>query len=185
MGTTSLYVEIVIIGLETMMWIISFFIYLTDIKYISLIENIVEKLPAAIFILGMRYVLGLIIDRVADWLFDNIENKIRKSSGLMAASSILIWKKSDQEEYFKFTRSKIRILRASSINMPLLMLSLALNIFRYYGWRTSLFVFVIFLGGFLSVASLWGYVLTVKNYYKKAGILEKDLKRRKETQQKS
>ena len=93
MGTTSLYVEIVIIGLETMMWIISFFIYLTDIKYISLIENVVEKLPAAIFILGMLYVLGLIIDRVADWLFNNIENRIRKSSGLMAASSILIWKK--------------------------------------------------------------------------------------------
>lgn len=185
MGTTSLYVEIVIIGLETMMWIISFFIYLTDIKYISLVENLLEKLPASIFILGMLYVLGLIIDRVADCFFNKVENKIRASSGFMTSSSILIWKKSDQEEYFKFTRSKIRILRASSINMPLLMLSIALNVFQYYGWQTSLFVFVIILGGILSGASLLGYMFTVKNYYNKAKILEIELKGREDAKQKS
>ena len=118
------------------MWISSFFIYLTDIKYTSLIEKFLEKIPASIFLLGILYILGLIIDRVSDWLFDKVENKIRTPSGLYTASSILIWKKSDQEEYFKFTRSKIRILRASSINAPLFTVSMVLNIFRYYGWRT-------------------------------------------------
>lgn len=185
MGTTSLYVELVIIGLETMMWISSFFIYLTDIKYISLFEKILEKIPASIFLLGILYILGLIIDRVSDRFFNKVENTIRASSGLVAASSILIWKKSDQEEYFKFIRSKIRILRASSINAPLFTLSMVLNISRYYGWKTPLFVFVIIIGGILSAASLWGYVLTVKNYYNKAKILENEIKRREDAQQRS
>ena len=185
MGTTSLYVELVIIGLEAMMWIIAFSIYLTDIKYISLIEKLLEKLPVSIFILGVLYILGLIIDRVADGLFDKVENKLRASSGLVAASSILIWKESGQEEYFKFTRSKVRILRASSINMPLFMISMALNVFQYYGWRTSLFAFFIILGGILSGATLWGYVLTVRNYYNKATVLEIELNRREDARRES
>ena len=103
MGTTALYVELVIIGLETAMWIAAFSIYLTDVQYISLIGKLLGILPASVLLLGILYILGLITDRVADYLFDKEENKIRLNSGLHAKSSILIWKKSSQEEYFKFT----------------------------------------------------------------------------------
>lgn len=183
MGTTSLYVELVIIGLETMMWITSFSIYLTDIRYISLVEKLVEKVPVTVILLGVLYVLGLIIDRIADHVFNEMENRVRRFSGLEAKSSILIWKKSDQEEYFKFTRSKIRILRASSINLPLLSLSVVLNISQYYGWRTLFFWFAMILGGVLSCFSMYGYKLTLKNYYSKARILEIDIKKREDIQQ--
>lgn len=124
MATTSLYVELIIIGLETMMWITSFSVYFTDIQYIFVIEKIIETLPASVFLLGVMYILGLIFDRIADLIFQKTENQIRVKSGLKAQSSILVWTESKQEEYFKFTRSKIRILRSSAINIPLFVISI-------------------------------------------------------------
>ena len=172
MGTTALYVELVIIGLETAMWIAAFSIYLTDVQYISLIGKLLGILPASVLLLGILYILGLITDRVADYLFDKEENKIRLNSGLHAKSSILIWKKSSQEEYFKFTRSKIRILRASAINLPLFTVSIVLNVSRYYGYQTNFLGFIVILGTALSLFSLYGYKQSTENYYNKARILE-------------
>ena len=172
MGTTSLYVELIIIGLETIMWIASFSIFLTDIKYISIIKNIVETLPASIFLLGIMYILGLIFDRVTDLIFTKTENQIRNDSGLEAKSSILIWKECGQEEYFKFSRSKIRILRSSSINIPMFTISIILNIVKYYQSEYLLLLFVAIIGSALSYFSLAGYRQTITNFYVKARILE-------------
>ncbi len=181
MGTTALYVELVIIGLETMLWILSFSIYFTDIQYLSIICELLEKLPATALLLGLLYILGMIVDRAADKFFEKTEEKARAKSGLHAESSILIWKKSGQEEYFKFTRSKIRILRASVLNLPLLAVAIALDIFRYYGWRKPFFCFTVFVGAALSVLSLYGYKRTMKNYYAKARILEAEIERSERT----
>ena len=71
MATTSLYVELIIIGLETMMWITSFSVYFTDIQYIFVIEKIIETLPASVFLLGVMYILGLIFYR---YLSENLVN---------------------------------------------------------------------------------------------------------------
>lgn len=174
METTSLYVELIVIGLETITWIASFSIYFTDIKYISVIKEIVEKLPASIFLLGIMYIVGLIFDRVSDLIFRKKEDRIRKDSGLKAKSSILIWKASDQEEYFKFTRSKIRILRSSSINVPLLLISIILNIRKYYQSGSMFLIFVVVTGCVFSYFSWVGYKKTLENFYTKARILEED-----------
>ena len=178
MGTTSLYVELIIIGLETMMWIVSFSIRLTDIKYISIIVKIVETLPSSIFLLGIMYILGLIFDRVSDLIFKKTENQIRDNSGLKAKSSILIWAESNQEEYFKFTRAKIRILRASSINIPLFVISITMNIVKYYRAGYLFLFFVAVTGCILSYFSWAGYKQTITNYYDKARILEMELNER-------
>lgn len=172
MGTTALYVELIIIGLETMLWVASFSICLTDIKYISIIEKIVGTLPASVFLLGIMYILGLIFDRVSDLIFQKTENQIRDNSGLKAKSSILIWTESNQEEYFKFTRSKIRVLRSSSINIPLFVISITMNIVKYYRAGYLFLPFVVVTGCILSYFSWAGYKQTITNYYNKARILE-------------
>jgi len=177
METTSLYVELVIIGLETTLWITSYSIWLTDIKYLSVLTNAVEKLPASVFLLGIMYVLGLIVDRVADLSFKKVENRIRNSSGLEVKSSILIWKRNDQENYFKYTRSKIRILRASSINIPIFTVSVLLNIFKYYN-NIFLLLYVAVIGGGLTYFSFKGFKQATRNYYNKARILELELQKK-------
>lgn len=179
MGTTSLYVELIIVGLETIMWISSFSVFLTDIKYISVIKELIEKLPASIFLLGIMYILGLIFDRVSDLIFRKMENQIRSNSGLEAKSSILIWKASKQEEYFSFTRSKIRILRASTINIPLLVASIALNVFKYYQSKHMFLAFILIVGCALSYFTFVGYKQSIINFYNKAKILEEELKKAK------
>lgn len=172
MSTTSLYVELIIIGMEAVMWIASLSIYFTDIKYISIIAKISEKLPASLFLAGVMYILGLVIDRISDLAFTKMESRIRKNVGLKAKSSILIWKESNQEEYFKFTRSKIRILRSSIINIPIIMISVALNILKYYQQGCALFLFVLIVGIILSCFTWMGYKQTVRNFYNKAIVLE-------------
>lgn len=182
MATTSLYVELIIIGLETMIWIASFSIWITDIKYISVIKEVIEKLPASIFMLGILYILGLVFDRVADIVFSKVEKQMRTSSGLKARSSILIWKKSEQEEYFSFTRSKIRILRASSINIPLFTVSMVFNISKYYDGNVFFILFVVTIGMMLSCFSYKGYKQTTKRFYDMARILEMELTKSGESQ---
>ena len=172
MGTTSLYVELVIVGLETITWISSFSIFLTDIKYISVIKGLIEKLPSSIFLLGIMYILGLIFDRISDWLFKKKEKQIRNNSGLEARSSILIWKASMQEEYFTFTRSKIRILRASTINIPLIVASIALNVLKYYPSKYIFLGFILIVGGVFSYFTLVSYNHSIISFYNKAKILE-------------
>lgn len=176
MATTTLYVELVIIGLETMLWITSLLVYLTDIKYIALIGTFLEKLPSTILLLGILYILGLIIDRAADYLFSKTEEQIKMAHGIESSSTILIWKKSGQDEYFRFIRSKIRILRASSMNLPVITISVALNISKYSSQSDCLFWFTMAIGGGIFLLSFIGYNQTVANYYKKAKILEQELK---------
>ena len=174
----SLYVELIIIGLETMMWITSFSVYFTDIQYIFVIEKIIETLPASVFLLGVMYILGLIFDRIADLIFQKTENQIRVKSGLKAQSSILVWTESKQEEYFKFTRSKIRILRSSAINIPLFVISIIINIVKYYPSKYLFLIFVVVTGCILSYFSWICYKQAITNFYNKARILEKDINKR-------
>ena len=175
METTALYVELVIIGLEVSLWITSFSIYFTDVKYFPQMIETMEKLPVSILLIGVMYILGLIFDRAADTLFAPVEKCCRFKSGLVADSTILIWKKSNQEEYFKFTRSKLRILRASSINVPLFFIALLLNIVRGIGWEAVIFWFALAIGIGLSIFSVWGCWDAMMKFYKKSAILERAL----------
>lgn len=176
METTALYVELIIIGLETSLWITSFIIYLTNLSILKYVGILLEKLPASILLLGIFYVLGMIFDRIADLTFTKSENKIRIKSGLEAKSSIIIWKQADQESYLKYTRSKVRILRSSSLNIPLITFSLLLNITKYYKSPLRLLFFLIVVGILISYFSFKGYKQTVASFYDKARILELDKK---------
>ena len=174
METTSLYVELIIIGLETSMWLASSFLWVTDICNAYIVAKMLDKLPASILLLGLMYVIGIIIDRFADMIFKKKENIIRKESGLKSKSSIVIWTKSKQEEYFKFTRSKVRILRASIINIPLFTVSAILCIIKYMDATKNyqLILFAVICGIFFSWFSYKGYKEALTNYYNKAKILE-------------
>lgn len=174
MGTTALYVELIVIGLEASLWMTSFAVYFTDVTYLAVVVEVLEKLPAAVLLLGGMYVVGLILDRLADLLSAPLEKRCRSKAAVKATSTILIWVKSGQEEYLKFSRSKIRILRASLLNLPLFFLSLLLNTHRYCS-GSAVFWYVLVLGALLTVSAVMGYWNAVKVFYQKAAILEEAL----------
>lgn len=175
METTALYAELIIIGLETSIWLGAIAAILTDLKICGVLKYFLEKTPAAIFLLGILYVIGLTMDRIADILFLRLEKKIRKSTGLMSSSSILIWTRAGQENYFTYTRSRIRLLRASAINFSLITLSASFFAWSYMGDTILFCIFVPLIGSVFSAFSFWGYRKMVSSFYDKAKILEADL----------
>ena len=82
------------------------------------------------------------------------------------------WKEYDTQKYSDYSRSKIRVLRASVINMPLITLSAVWYILKYTETFYILIIYVLILGIFFTYISWKSYNLSLKQYYDKARALE-------------
>lgn len=82
------------------------------------------------------------------------------------------WKEYDTQKYSDYSRSKIRVLRASVINMPLITLSAVWYILKYTETFYILIIYVSILGIFFTYISWKSYNLSLKQYYDKARALE-------------
>lgn len=172
MESTLLYVEMIIIGIETFIWMCMFFINIIGNKSFTIIFNVLNNLTSSLILIGCLYIIGILMDRLSDIVFENTENKIRKKSGLEAKTTMLIWESADQEKYFDYTRSRIRIVRASIINIPLI----AISILWYLGFKSDLTLYIILIGTIFFWISWKSYCKTLKSYYNKARLLELNLK---------
>lgn len=95
MESTLLYVEMIIIGVETFIWMCMFFINIIGNKSLTIIANILNNLTSSLLLIGCLYIIGILMDRLSDIIFESTENKIRKKSGLKAKTTMLIWKNAD------------------------------------------------------------------------------------------
>lgn len=75
METTALYVELVIIGFQSSIWMISLVTFFTDEQFLLTIFNMFDSVPASIFLVGILYIIGIIIDRFADIVFLKYEER--------------------------------------------------------------------------------------------------------------
>lgn len=172
MEFTQLYVEMVIIGLETSIWIYTIFVNIRGNKIFDGISRITDSFALSVFLIGILYVIGIVMDGIANILFQNNENKIRQKSGLQAKSTILIWQETDQaRKYFEYARSRIRILRSSVLNMPLISVTLIWYVFRF-DYNKLLSLYILFLGAFFSLMSWKAFQKLLNSYYNKARMLE-------------
>lgn len=172
MESTLLYVEMIIIGVETFIWMFIFFINIVGNKSFTIITSILNSLTSSLLLIGCLYIIGILMDRLSDIIFESTENKIRKKSGLKAKTTILIWKNADQEKYFDYTRSRIRIVRASVLNIPLI----AISTLWYLEFKSYLTLYIALLGILFSWISWKSYCKTLKSYYNKARLLELNFK---------
>lgn len=172
METTNLYVELIIIGLETSIWMCMAFVEIIGEKAINFINFILSNFSSSLLLIGVLYIIGILMDGFADMVFKNSEKKIRKSSGLEAQTSLLVWEKYKQWNVSDYMRSKIRILRVSIINIPLIFLSVLCYIVIYNNESKCALICTIILGVFLTLISIKSYFESVKNYYNKARSLE-------------
>ena len=177
METTALYAELIIIGLETAVWVGALSALLTDLQICSYLKYFLEKAPAAVLLLGLLYVVGMTMDRAADMLFSPLEAKLKKKSKLEASSSMLVWKLAGQQEYFTYTRSRIRILRASTINFAMITLSMLLLMRQYMEDKPLFWGFIFAIGSLFSGIAFIGYKKMVQSFYEKAHILEDEQKK--------
>ena len=171
MTTTALYVELIVIGVQVELWML----ILVDIFYRGVVKSLIGFADNAFIIIAAlipAYVLGMIFDRIADRVFYRRERKIKKDSGLQTSSSILIEETPKMHEFQLYSRSKYRVLRATTLNLPIITIALLLNLFLINLIDYTGAAVILVCGVLLSVISLWGSIKTAENFYCKAQLIE-------------
>ncbi|MFI5176486.1 MAG: hypothetical protein ACHQKY_16625 [Terriglobia bacterium] len=142
MTTTTLFVELVVIGLHSILWIgmvILAFVGFRNVPWEKLLT-----LNLALPGLAVTYVLGIVIDRLADLAFISRDHRLRKMHPLENLPPFLtmrfhiLSKSKDTYEQLEYTRSRLRIARAAILNFTLLTLSALLFVWLRSGGTRSL-----------------------------------------------
>lgn len=166
MQTTQLYVELIIIGLEGSIGILFAFISLFGFEKFNKVISYLNTLPATIIALGFLYILGLILDRFADLVFQKLEDKYREQSGIQAKSVLVILTKTEHLKFFEFTRTRSRILRSSTIiTLFSTIMAVVCFVIRPINGSINAVFFCGLLGSFLFFVSFCSYRKILKRFY--------------------
>jgi len=120
MQTTSIYIEHIIIGAEVSAWIYALFC-LIDRQAMNLYSRVSSSVIASVALLILCYVIGLLFDRIWDWMFDLVfgypEDTVKvvlKFPKNVETYSVL------DNDFNNFSLSRRRIIRGTAINAFLL-----------------------------------------------------------------
>lgn len=70
METTKLYVEYIVVGMETLAIIFLVIFIIIGNAFLPIIKYCIKNIVPSIIMLGWCYILGLIVDRIADIIYD-------------------------------------------------------------------------------------------------------------------
>lgn len=154
MKTTAIFAELLIVGLQAFAWI-SFFV----LAYIGLEFKLIDELKyiadwaalVTMLILSVAYVLGIIMDRLADSLllrFTKAWGKKHKVEGNPDFTYMRLFVRSKSEgitDFLDYIRSRLRLSRSTALNFPLILL--AYIMWQYQVVTDASFPFVLVLAG--------------------------------------
>jgi len=169
---TSLYVELVVIGLQTSIWIVLTIANIAGADVLTSSFSALASVPLFTLLLGLFYIVGMVFDRFADLIFQSTEDKIRDASGFAGKTTSAVWAKNQLNEFFRYQRTRIRIVRATIVNTLPILISLICFIIMYTDRTTHLafFTFSFCLGVF--IISITSHKKMLQKYYEKAKIFE-------------
>ena len=124
MSTTSLFVELLVIGSGVFVWLILLLFAAYGVDVLPLTQTVV--LVSAVPVLSLIYVLGIVWDRVADALRHSQFNDIGEYYN---ARRLILTQSSQLSELLEYGRSRLRICRGWTLNAPLIGISLNLLLF--------------------------------------------------------
>lgn len=195
MSTTTLFVELLIIGLEVCLWLIlGITVIVDDSSWISHVNGKFSgnAVISTIVVFAVAYLFGIVIDKIAHFLigYERLlwllrpeyfesgslgQRYAQRLSGWLAADDIedrdhprmlhaqLMTQSGELGGDILYARSKIRILRASVINVPLIALFAA-----FAGWELcdsyGLFVLVLTIGPIFTGFIIFTYLYTQRLY---------------------
>ena len=169
MSTTLLFVEILLIGLQSGVWIIFLVLVLWGNDFLKLLENVwLSDINIAIglIIISFLYTIGIVIDRIADTIFERwytgLKNKVFPSRKTPTQKMRFELSKSNPElaNNMYYARSRIRIARASVVNFILItMFSLMYVVTRIppSANRNVLAVYILVIGLTLTASVIWAW----------------------------
>ncbi len=171
MKTTELYVELIIIGLETSIWMCMFFVDIIGKSFVNFINGILKNFSSSLLIIGILYIIGLLLDRISDLFFQKVEDGIMEKSGLETVKSTVAWERFNQEYFFRYVRSRMRILRTSVINIPLITISFLWFVIKNM-YSVLLILYILVLGIVFTYISWKALIKSTYTYYSKARKLQ-------------
>lgn len=172
MDTTELYVEYIIIGIETLCWVCLLCFFVIGNEFVNIFKYCISNIVPSIIMLGICYVLGLVTDGIADKILDKRKMDIKDHYPIKAKTSLVVWEKYNQTAYAKFTLSKIRILRATTINSIIINIS-AVCVILKYDYNKGLMYLIFFLLVAIFIISNFTHKRLLNDYYKRTQALDK------------
>jgi hypothetical protein len=137
-STTDLFVELIVIGTGPVLWLSVLVLSVFGYGWIPYDETL--ALLALLPLLSVAYVLGIVVDRLADSLFSVWDGSLRRSEFpddteyhrartyiYMHATEMVI-------SLFEYGRSRLRISRAWSLNWALLAIGAPILVWTRFPW---------------------------------------------------
>ncbi len=179
MATTVLIAEILIIGIQSLVWIACLVFALFDLSWFDLqVLNGWETL-ATLFLLAIAYSLGVLIDRTSDSLFWRVDKHIRKKE--IPKNFPAVWemrlfitsKDAGIANFLEYVRSPLRIARSTTFNIALTIIAsvilrvkiLASDNGIIYTDRVMIFILVV--GVLLLIATFLSWKRFMETYYRR------------------
>ena len=172
MGTTDLFVELIVIGMGSTVWI--FFLIISIFGFSWVDFNKLFSLPALFPFLSLTYVLGIVFDRISDTIFELIWAKelFRKyyenKDDFHDDRRFIYIHEGRLADLLEYGRSRLRICRGWALNSVLILLTL-----NFFVWTklpdSSLKIQVSIFGSFLCIFLACGtwfswYKLTLNDF---------------------
>jgi len=138
MSTTNLFVELVVIGVGAMLWLILLTLALFGFQWFQIKVEILVAL--IIPLLSFIYLLGIIVDRVADSIFERIWSKqIRKTvyrdstqQNFYNDRRLVLSQQNPITERLLYAQSRTRICRGWSLNAAFITLTFVILMFSQF-----------------------------------------------------
>lgn len=178
MNTTLLFVEILITGLQTSTWIFLFVLSVSGYGWLqtSQLKDLSNwSTLIMLFVLSFAYALGIVVDRLADAIFHDWNKRIGKQILVDAVrpstQRFSLGKDNDYlNNQIEYTRSRMRIARASALNYALIAISSAAFVYTQLqflstGKKVSYTLAILILGALLSSSSIYAWWKLTKTYY--------------------
>ena len=174
MGTTELFVELIVIGIGAVIWIVlgTFSIF----GYTWIPNDELFSVSTLIPFLSLVYIVGIVTDRIADVLFEAIwvpklQKKYYSSSALARDDRRLIYSSNEfLANLIEYGRSRLRICRGWAFNGVLIMLSANFFIATQVSGRdfqNKLFIWVNLLVGFVAYFSWYSWYRLQDTQYRR------------------
>lgn len=166
MAYTALFIEIVIVGVQTSTWLFLAIVLLKHQSLRTLLtwSNAISA-SALTLLVPWVYTAGVITDRLADDLFWKViapfslrSKSFGESKFKEMAVAVIESGSAASVEFYRYYLSRVRIMRASALNIPLILLCLGLlRIFPSVPFISFSCVVVLI--------TWWAYITQVERYF--------------------
>ena len=177
METTTLYVELLIIGFEVCIWLGLLLAKFTNASQLALPTELTDfSLLVTLLVFGLAYLLGIVCDKIGHFFFGAQRNYLEHVLKGDVSDLVAREKRMDHRQIYArlmvkegrvasevlYGRSKVRILRTSVINVPLIAVAAAVFLYQPEdrGWWLALLGGMVFWAIILST-----YVYTQRLYW--------------------